>query len=398
MLFCQVKSGLLPLTFCNSISNQPYFSCQKRNKTFAEVRLLKNHYMGHDPDMKCQFTCPLCCKRFRTKKDVNGHTTHVHRNERLTPIQTPKRIKQFILQLGIIRSATRPSEAMKTVNKDCSICPESFNTLNSFEDHAKIHNPDLIQFTCRKKHCSEVFRDESVFLHHEKSHQSLFMATNSNTVMCYGCSQYFPQISEVNTHIRRKHSHMLNGCHFCQHCTAFFKCKLKLETHMLNHSREPHRCPNCHNRMFASNKNLNLHLMNNSCSGTLNQKYMKQLRCSFCDKSFTRDILERHIQRVHDSLRLYQCNTCKKYFHKRFIEDHMKGHQGQTKSPGFTLLTDNEARILDQEAVEKIKPIKPTNSKWNTPCPYPTCGKMFTKVMIGKHVRQCKKANIFKQI
>ena len=350
--------------------------------------------------MKCQFSCPLCCKTYRTKKDVKGHMKQVHRNEYLTPLQTPKKIKQFNLELGITRSAIpRASEAMKTVDKDCSICPESFNTLNSFEDHAKIHFPDLIKFTCRKTHCNEVFREESVFLNHEKSHQALFMATSKDsTAMCYGCSQYFPQISEVKTHIRRKHPHMLNGCNFCQHCPAFFKCKLKLETHMLHHSKEPHRCPHCHNRMFASVKNLNLHLMNNSCSRTLDQKYKGKLRCNFCDKSFTRVNLELHIQRVHDCLRLYQCNTCEKRLDKHFIENHMKVHQEQTKSPGFTLLTDNEARTLDQEALEKIQQMKPTNSKWNRPCPYPMCGKMFTKDVIAKHVRHCKKASMFKKI
>ena len=86
-------------------------------------------------------------------------------------------------------------EVFQNIMEHCDVCKETFNTKNSFEDHAKVHNTKLEVFKCQQ--CKEAFFVESVFNNHLKSHKILYSKLNTGILICNGCSQHF-QRNNIN--------------------------------------------------------------------------------------------------------------------------------------------------------------------------------------------------------
>jgi len=178
-------------------------------------------------------------------------------------------------------------EDYEIVHLVCNYCSVSFNTRVAYLDHEKIHQPDLIIYTCQD--CEEGFIVESAFKNHTRGHKNPYTNMTFGSFRCNGCSQYFKKKADVKTHLKHFHVNLLNNCLFCEVCGEFFMHKKYLEKHMFKHANQVYRCPVCSKR-FLTEEEANIHSSKNTCSAPT-----KRYTCPYgCGRKFMQTELSKH--------------------------------------------------------------------------------------------------------
>ena len=380
-------------------------------ETFRLAYELKRHYMKHDKTLFNKMReCNSCSYSTHTIQRIQKHLEEEHPDqlfledtgEKQYSTATGKRWQDFSDQANILIEANpnhngkeweNRQEVFPTIEATCQECKETFNTQNSFEDHAKVHNPELIRFTCEK--CDEGFAVESVYNNHIKSHLVLYTSLRAGPIRCNGCSQHFQRVIEVKKHMSIHHHNLLVDCHFCEQCTDFFTFKHSLRNHMFTHAAEVFRCPVCPMK-FLDQKEKDDHVAKGKCKA----KEMNHV-CTLCGRRFVSPLmLETHIKKVHENILQYQCNICQMlYENTALIERHIRASHklamfGDSPITNFfTFLSPEEAKLLD---VEKLNANKPKGrpgerSAERFECPF-GCGGMFKKSGLTRHKKVCMRS------
>lgn len=367
---------------------------------------LRRHYGKHDPSIGADaFECNLCAFTTWTKKRISGHMKEQHEDVlflEATGKEHYKRIKSegwLTFENGVKKILEKnPFHAGRDwreqlgyeirENNECNVCSEIFNTKSSYEDHEKVHQPNLIAFNCPV--CDAGFVVESVFKNHIRAHSVLYDRLKQGIIRCNPCSQHFHDESETKKHMSTHHMKFMDNCHFCELCSDWFMTKRALTKHMWNHEDLVFKCGRCRRRLFHTQQELDWHMTEDNCKLSYKRQY-----CSQCDKDFlTSNNLRQHVVNVHGKIMQYQCNICKSlYMDKHLMNVHVRKSHKVPYGPivdYYTYLSREEASLLDVEALNARKPKgrsgKATEER--LPCPY-DCGRSFKKTGMKNHKEAC---------
>ena len=242
------------------------------DKLCESVYKLKIHYERHDVSLQRErFECNLCPIVENKLKKIKRHVEREHpeviflmeAGEEQWRLVRSEKWKQFsdeadsiVESAGGKRRHEEEQEEFETVHMACSHCGLTFNTQVSYLDHQKVHQPDLVQFTCDR--CQEGFVEEKVYLAHLRGHRAPYTSTKLGSFRCNGCCQYFKKLTEVKKHLQLQHYNLLDACMFCDHCSELFVNRQSLDKHMFVHVEEVFQCQNC-KKKFLSQSELETH-------------------------------------------------------------------------------------------------------------------------------------------
>ena len=378
------------------------------NENFRLAYELKRHYVKHDKTLhKNSLECNSCPYSTHLQAMMQKHLEEEHPylefledalESQYKTVQT-ERWKEFNQKANALIELNPNSNGKEWENRQkifptievaCPECNEIFNTQNSFEDHVKVHNPELVAFICEQ--CDEGFAVESVFNNHVKSHSTLYTSLRAGPVRCNGCSRHFHKVAEVKKHLMTHHMNLLENCHFCEQCTDFFTFKHSLRNHMFTHAAEVFRCPRCPAK-FLTRKDSDEHIAKNTCKA----KEMNHV-CDDCGRRFqSPSMLEIHVRKVHLNILQYQCNICLMLFENmHLMERHIRNTHKMSEGPileFFTFHTLEEAKLLDVDRLNANKPKgrRGERSTEKFACPF-GCGGCFAQSGLTRHKKICSKS------
>jgi len=305
---------------------------------------LKTHYRSHANNLNNEaFECNYCGSTSKTAEKMENHLQQEHPDTLfLVEYGKPQFRKmegnswECFLEAVKDVLATNPNYVdgrgrhkkyegimnVRTVNERCSLCQEAFNTQEAFEDHSKVHQPDLIKFRCEQ--CQEGFAIQSVFENHVRSHSVLFDTLDQGFYRCNGCSLRFDNVKVVKKHLSACHISLLENCDFCEHCSDFFTSKALLKQHMFKHAEQVFKCPNCPKKRFFTNEELEEHLSSTRCS------VKENVVCPQCGKVCKHMVnLKKHIRDAHGKGHKFQCKICQTFFSSmKLMKQHLqKSHK-----------------------------------------------------------------------
>ena len=98
----------------------------------------------------------------------------------------------------------------------------------------------------------------------------------------------------------------------CHQCSKVFSSKSAKTAHVKGIHENPKRyaCETC-DKLFSFKSNLVHHM------ASVHKKRKKLFQCQTCNKTFLQEGgLKQHIKFVHENIRDFECDQCKKYFHR----------------------------------------------------------------------------------
>ena len=372
---------------------------------------LKRHYWKHDKTLFNKLLeCDSCAYSTHLHRLMQNHLEEEHPDQlflagdgdfNYTTVEG-KRWQEFNTAANVLIEANpnhhmgkewqsqHEKEIFQTISATCNLCAEVFNTQNAFEDHEKVHKPELIKFTCEQ--CDEGFIVESVYKNHIKSHSVLYTSLRSGPIRCNGCSQHFQRVVEVKKHMSTHHMNLLENCHFCEQCTDWFTFKHSLRNHMFTHADKVYRCPVCPQKQFLTQEEADEHVARKRCRAKENNHI-----CTDCGRRFgSPKLLDIHINKVHHSVLQYQCNICQQLFENtHLMEKHIrKSHKIETGSvlEYYTFHSLEAAKLLDVEKLNMHKPKgrRGVRNDEKYPCPF-GCGGTFKRSGLTRHKKVCNR-------
>ena len=200
-----------------------------------------------------QHTCHICDSTCRTRNALRTHMYRKHPEaiERSRPVEKPRRkVKDDDADFSSDGSEYEPLEYDERATdyvprqkrqkrapyeKICPTCHETFTLRKAFEDHAKVHNPDLIKFTCDQ--CLEGFIIESELKKHMKMHK----VERTKALGEHGIEQEL--VNMVTTVYEEDENKMYFQCTFCGYRNLR---KVAVMEHAEKHINNiAHQCPVC---------------------------------------------------------------------------------------------------------------------------------------------------------
>lgn len=119
--------------------------------------------------------------------------------------------------------------------KICPQCNDSFDSRKKYDDHAKVHNPDMIKFTCNQ--CLEGFIVESLYKEHCKVHDV------ERTQAMGEAGIYQEVMTMISTTYDEDQKCMLYTCNQCEYKSAR---RIAVHEHCEKHiGGIAHQCPVC---------------------------------------------------------------------------------------------------------------------------------------------------------
>uniref|UniRef100_A0A336LR60 CSON011076 protein n=1 Tax=Culicoides sonorensis TaxID=179676 RepID=A0A336LR60_CULSO len=251
--------------------------------------------------VKPHFTCDICQKSIRTKKELNNHMIS-HESPIECEICHVKLKNSKCLKRHV--KIHNPDKSFK-----CSYCEAAFNCRNNQYVHERYVHKTGKQYMC--PFCAFItYNPSSMKEHHKRFH--------SNTrFKCDECSKEFKTSEDLKVH---KTIHIQTEKNIpCPECGNLFK----LRKRMLAHVRLVHRTPKKHvcdvcSMEFTALQNLKRHQLVHTGE--------RKFACTFCTQSFTQaGALKRHIT-THTGIRPFACPHCNHTFAEKF---YMKKHANQ---------------------------------------------------------------------
>jgi len=199
-----------------------------------------------------QHTCHICDSTCRTRNALRTHMYRKHPEaiERQRPVEKPRKAKDVDADYSTDDDDYEPLEyderatdyvprakrqKRQPYEKTCPTCHESFSLRKAFEDHAKVHNPDLIKFTCDQ--CLEGFIVESELKKHMKMHK----VERTKALGEHGIEQEL--VNMVTTVYEEDENKMYFQCTFCGYKNLR---KVAVMEHAEKHINNiAHQCPVC---------------------------------------------------------------------------------------------------------------------------------------------------------
>lgn len=194
----------------------------------------------------------------------------------------------------------------------CDIC--SFvGTKKQYSNHKKTHMPRILPCP----HCPFMAAVETQLKNHMRVHSD-----DSKRFKCDQCNYNSYSSLNLKTHIARRHS--TEKPFKCSHCDFAAKTNESLRKHIdLRHKEfnleDLFKCDKCE---FVTRHKANL--KSHQLTHLLPYEKERIHKCDKCPKSFyTRNILIKHISKVHGEKQTYVCPICAKVFNSL---ERLKGH------------------------------------------------------------------------
>ena len=115
----------------------------------------------------------------------------------------------------------------------------------------------------------------------------------------------------------------------CEECGRNFRDKKSLKLHFKCHLNDrQYPCPYCDYKGISNGR-----LRNHLKYVHVNKSDLKEMKCEFCPKLFTKTSqLRLHIDTVHRGIKSHKCPNCERSFAKvSNLKDHIMTHTGQSK-------------------------------------------------------------------
>uniref|UniRef100_A0A1A9ZVK5 LNR domain-containing protein n=1 Tax=Glossina pallidipes TaxID=7398 RepID=A0A1A9ZVK5_GLOPL len=270
-----------------------------RNKSLAIDREISKYMSLH---------CEICNGEVTNFAALKGHMRVEHNVKGYARCCNKKFLKRVLL-LEHIR---------KHLNPDCYKCDECNRV---FADRQSMRNHFLIKhqkdedktFTCHQ--CPKKFVRKYLLEQHK------MFAHGDRTTTCKSCNKRFDTAAQLSTHTK-EHCYGV----MCDICAKVIRGTAAFQRHQLEHqgiSFPKVQCDECgswHKDKYTLNKHKKRH------------EQSKELHvCDICQKvSPSRPAMLSHKRFVHNPLRSFECNVCKKNFKKAiYLKEHMASHTGE---------------------------------------------------------------------
>ncbi|XP_017053967.1 zinc finger protein 585A [Drosophila ficusphila] len=283
-----------------------YGSCPECKMTFSNILQYNKHSCAHVIKKKrgIRSFCEMCSIEFPSWKRFNFHN-------------------QFHLERH------RP--------RACFVCDYANTNIDELFQHLNYAHEPVGTLFCDL--CDRTFRDQAVFMEHNKSHANV----SSTTYSCGECMANFESRGRLNGHMRAMHGTVIS----CELCSREFATEASYNIHMKKHliiERDVHVCSQC-GLLSDSREVLLAHadLVKSPCFGT--KIYMELLRdayvCEYCSSYFKEKAnLQAHRDSGVHKDGLYWCQPCGKDFpHMKLYRHHLRNYQ--------QLRTDSTHRKLE---------------------------------------------------
>ena len=231
-----------------------------------------------------------------------------HMDEDYIPVEEPEEPEER-------KEPIEPNEPIEHIK--CTKCPEEFDTRTKFVDHM-IDNHDenrnndddaqmfIDEAKCPK--CHEIFESlVEMALHYNNDHDR-----DIKDYQCPVCDRTAPSGSKLKVHIEGYHLKMKTKCPSCDTYVSIKGLRNHMRTSKCDlRANKPFKCEECdfctHGERYLKN-----HIMRN------HRKEINPHACDKCEKTFVLpELLEEHIEVVHEKKKLFFCDKCGKGFPKR---------------------------------------------------------------------------------
>ena len=225
-------------------------------ETLSNISLFRNPGASFDDlesnsriESKQLFTCSLCRKMFKNKRNLNQHVriSHLHDQESYNEIH----------------------------KYNCAHCEKRFYKKANLASHLLTHTTDK-NIVCPVEGCKRRFKREKALKAHQNKHHKLIL---SDELLCSFCGKRFETQSGLKNHIS-KHTGIeyVKRKYACDVCSKSFRCNADLNTHSVVHTKEkPFQCPSC-SMSFTQRASLKDHI----------NVHENKFQCVSCQKSFGR--------------------------------------------------------------------------------------------------------------
>jgi KRAB domain-containing zinc finger protein len=209
---------------------------------------------------------------------------------------------------------------------ECSYCPKKFATKHGARYHEKAchpANPEL-----HKCDCGKLFKRESLVKKHRKNNHT-YKAVALQSMLCQHCKRVFSGKSGLRKHILRVHT----AKQPCNVCGVLVGSGI-MEFHLKTHKKTKCSFNGC-DREFFGMQTLRYHIKNEHESS--------QVQCQMCDAVFPSQLkLNRHIIR-HTRKVCCSIDGCKYSTDRRdYLAMHYRNHKGIDEDQRKKALEDLE--------------------------------------------------------
>lgn len=332
----------------------------------------------------CQYACPTCQKKFKTKDTLIFHRNKFHRKKFPckfcpTDYQTQKELfkhlqvhqKVQLMEYKVIAEVAKGTQELK-----CLICSKSCKTLTDLKYHIIDHTEPYKCPYCRHDMFTKIldFVDHMKKAHPNVGNESVLNVVEAFSKLvkawkCEECGQQFHEADKLALHQIEKHApEMKNEQHFqCEDCQRVFISNQGLNSHRRMHHRvepteptEPEEigvmCLACRKMckdMTALTSHMRLHSME------------RKFPCKFCDFRFATQQKRKAHAEIHTGDMKYVCFICE---YQCSSENRLKAHKTSIKHLNMKeYLLTGKPLIEEQQSTSKKEKIKDTLRKkeWN---------------------------------
>ncbi|XP_053695923.1 zinc finger protein 62-like [Sabethes cyaneus] len=349
------------------------FQCEKCDKKFNFLRVLKQHQGTHEEG---KFPCNDCGVIFRVSKSLQNHACKARISADSagdSSSKKPDKRSNECDQRGMVFNSKANLRGHYVIHigkrsHKCNICGKAFLRPTTLKYHLRLHGDKIHKcHLCDKKYSVLNYLNRHLMDHQREKHKCdccgkefILMeslqkhsrqctgpesAPQEKTFKCDQCCKVFANKwnlklhnkSYAHTKIKRPASSPLLPC---AKCDMAFESKWKLKVHYYSHTGGvPYKCETC-GKSFTSNLSLKNHSL-------LHSEHL--LKCEFCDEKFTM-LREFECHRMshpesavtgketkslknhgvfYTNQRPHKCNVCgKSYIRLVHLNHHMRIHTG----------------------------------------------------------------------
>ncbi|XP_023231301.1 zinc finger protein 423-like [Centruroides sculpturatus] len=320
--------------------NAKPFQCTVCNRGYNTAAALTSHMQNHKKESQAghsPFRCLQCSASFTSSRDLQHHI-NTHREDSSSPADkscqcafcpqfcpTPNTLKHHLEQVHPVESQGR-----------CSICQETFLSLEALSQHRKLHKEEPeqvnglnnINFTCSLCNKGEFNNFEELQLHVQSNHINEQLTDPSivhcppsridqaGNFDCEYCTMKFSSVQSLQQHTLTVHSFtdVLSKCRenvYCFQCNMVFSSVAMLTDHVrtihetgsVPLKTEPVDHPITNGRKKAKTE----HVLYNGASQFNNPN---TLLCSQCNAAFPDFESFRNHLKTHLDVIKFSCTEC----------------------------------------------------------------------------------------
>uniref|UniRef100_A0A8C6KRZ1 Zinc finger protein 236 n=1 Tax=Nothobranchius furzeri TaxID=105023 RepID=A0A8C6KRZ1_NOTFU len=336
------------------------YRCDQCSQTFNVEFNLTLHKSTHT---MCDFTCPVCNKRFSR---IAGLKSHIMLHKKEENLICSVCGDEFVLQSQLSLHLDEHQKELSGVRVayTCKSCSKEFKMFTEYKEHTKSHIR-MRPYKCT--HCNKAFNQKVVLQTHMVKH------TGEKPHLCMFCPASFSQKGNLHSHVQRVHSETKGVPLFpCLDCSCVFKKLGSLNAHIskmhisvievplvllshlssflllfshfitpslrLGEVAQPHPPEPAIAMETAINQDIlqvsegHLTIQETflTCLGSIREEDgIRWHGCPYCSKEFKKPSdLVRHI-RIHTHEKPFKCKQCFRAFAvKSTLTAHMKTHTG----------------------------------------------------------------------